>query len=195
MPDTLAIPTEMIADMAGLITPEVGVALAELAVEVPRDCAIVEVGSFQGQSTTCLALGAKSGRGAHVWAVDPWDLPGTVYGKHGYNRPIIRERFEEQLRDARVWSQVTPVQAFSNDAAADWSGPPIGLLFIDGDHAADSIRSDVASWTPHLAEDHVIALDDWGTPRNPGVAVVAAELEDRYDVTIEAERLAVCRPR
>lgn len=185
---------DRIADMAGLITTDVGEALAALAREVPADHAIVEVGSFQGMSTTALALGAKAGRGAHVWAVDPWDLPGTVYGKHGYNRPIIRERFEEQLRAARVWSQVTPVQAFSNDAAADYNGPPVGLLFIDGDHAAESIRSDIAAWSPHLADGHVIALDDWGTPKNPGVAVVAKELEDRYDVSIEAERLAVCRP-
>lgn len=191
----LVIPAEKFAEMAGLIPAVVGEELARLAAEVPANLAIVEIGSFQGLSTTYLALGAKTGRGAHVWAVDPWDLPGTVYGKHGYNRPIIRERFEEQLRGARVWSQVTPLQAFSNDAAADYTGPPIGLLFVDGDHAAESVRSDIAAWTPHLAEDHVIALDDWGTPKNPGVAEVAAEIEDRYDVSIEAERLAVCRPR
>jgi hypothetical protein len=190
----LVISTEKVANMAGLITPEVGQVLAELAADVPADRAIVEIGSFQGQSTTALAFGAKAGGGAHVWAVDPWDLPGTVYGKHGYNRPIIRELFEEHLRSARVWSQVIPVRAFSNDAAADWVGPPIGLLFIDGDHTATGVRSDIAAWTQHLADDHVIALDDWGTKRNPGVAEVAAELEDRYSVTIEAERLAVCRP-
>lgn len=185
---------DRIAELDGLITPEVGEVLARLAGGVSDHLAIVEIGSFRGQSTTALALGAKDGRGAHVWAVDPWDLPGTVHGKHGYNRPIIREQFETQLRAAKVWSRVTPVQAFSVDAAAAWDGPPIGLLFVDGDHAAPSIRADLAAWTPHLADGHVVALDDWGTPRNPGVAEVVSELENRYSLTIEAERLAVCRP-
>lgn len=185
---------DRIAELDGLITPEVGEVLARLAGGVSDHLAIVEIGSFRGQSTTALALGAKDGRGAHVWAVDPWDLPGTVHGKHGYNRPIIREQFETQLRAAKVWSRVTPVQAFSVDAAAAWDGPPIGLLFVDGDHAAPSIRADLAAWTPHLADGHVVALDDWGTPRNPGVAEVVSGLENRYSVTIEAERLAVCRP-
>ena len=185
---------DRIAELDGLITPEVGEVLARLAGGVSDHLSIVEIGSFRGQSTTALALGAKNGRGAHVWAVDPWDLPGTVHGKHGYNRPIIREQFETQLRAAKVWSRVTPVQAFSVDAAAAWDGPPIGLLFVDGDHAAPSIRADLAAWAPHLADGHVVALDDWGTPRNPGVAEVVNELENRYSVTIEAEWLAVCRP-
>lgn len=185
---------DRIAELDGLVTPEVGAVLARLAGGVPDHLAIVEIGSFRGQSTAALALGAKAGLGAHVWAVDPWDLPGTAHGKHGYNRPIIREQFEAQLRAVKVWSRVTPVQAFSVDAAAAWDAP-IGLLFIDGDHTAQSIRADLAAWAPHLADGHIVALDDWGTPRNPGVAEVARELENRYEVTIEAERLAVCRPR
>jgi hypothetical protein len=181
-----------LADLKGLITTEVGEALAALAYKVPADQAIVEVGSYKGMSTAHLAAGAKEGNGAHVYAVDPWDLPGNVYGKHGYSAPIVREEFERQLRAVRLWSRVTPVQAFSKDAAADWTGPDIGLLYIDADHAEQAVRADVFAWTPHLAVGHTIALDDLDTPRNPGVRVVVDEMAGKgYTLTVRAERLAI----
>lgn len=179
-------------DLVGLITNEVGAALVDLAGLVPADQAIVEVGSHKGQSTAHLASGSKDGAGAPVFAVDPWDLPGNVYGKHGFNVPEVRAEFERQLRSARLWSKVTPIQAFSVDAAADWSGPLIGLLFIDADHEEASVRSDVEAWLPHLADGATIALDDLDTRRNPGVRVVADELvADGWNLTVRADRLAV----
>jgi hypothetical protein len=145
-------------------------------------------------STCHLAAGARDGNGAHVWAVDPWDLPGNVYGKHGYSAPIVREEFERQLRAMRLWSRVTPVQAFSKIAAADWTGPEIGLLYIDADHSEQAIRADVFAWSPHLAVGHTLAFDDLDTPRNPGVRVVVEELVAKgYTLDVQAERLAVLK--
>jgi predicted O-methyltransferase YrrM len=181
-------------DLSGLIPNDEGTALAELAAAVPNDLAIVEIGSFRGKSTSYLASGAKNGHGAQVFAVDPWDLPGNVYGKHGYSAPIVREQFEEQLRAVKLWSRVTPIQAFSVDAAADWSGPQIGLLFIDGDH--DRVAEDFAAWHPHLAARHVVALDDLDTPRNPQVRVCADRIAAAgYTLEVVVDRLAVLRPR
>lgn len=174
--------------LVGLMNPGIGDALSDLAADVPSDLAIVEIGSFKGKSTAYLAAGSK---GAKVYAVDPWDLPGNPYGKHGFCAPIVREVFEEQLRSVRLWSRVTPIRAFSADAAADWKGPKVGLLFIDGDHTETAVRADVAAWTPHLADPHVIAFDDYDTPRNPGVRNVVDSL-DGYTVRIVAEHLAVC---
>lgn len=175
--------------LEGLMNPGIGEALYELAKLVPEDLAIVEVGSFKGKSTAYLAQGGKDGFGARVFAVDPWDLPGTVYGKHGYNTPIVRESFERQLKSVRLWSRVTPVQAFSVDAAREWDGPPIGLLFIDGDHTESGVRADLAAWMPHLVEGAVLAFDDYDTRRNPGVKVVADEL----GCEVIAQHLAVVR--
>lgn len=182
----------ILEELRGLITPEVGDALAWLASRVPADQAIVELGSFKGMSTAYLATGARDGAGAKVWAVDPWDLPGNPYGKHGYSAPIVRDEFEAQLRAMKLWSRVTPVRAFSVDAAAAWDGPSVGLLFVDADHEEASVRADVAAWRPHLADGHDIAFDDLDTPRNPGVRVVVEELvAEGYSLEVMADRLAV----
>lgn len=181
-------------DLSGLIDADQGEVLRDLAAAVPPGRAIVEIGSFRGKSTAFLADGTRRG-GSHVWAVDPWDLPGNPYGKHGFSAPEVREAFERQLRACRLWSRVTPVRAFSTEAAANWSGPPVGLLYIDGDHAESAVRADVAAWSPHLADDHVIVFDDLDTKRNPGVRVVVDELAARYTVEKVAVRYGVLRPR
>lgn len=182
-------------DLSGLIDADQGEVLRALAAAVPAGCAIVEVGSFKGKSTAFLADGARIGGGARVYAVDPWDLPGNPYGKHGFSAPEVREAFESQLKACRLWGRVSPVRAFSVDAAACYDGPPIGLLYIDGDHEEAAVRADVAAWSPHLAADHVIVFDDLDTKRNPGVRVVVDELADRYTVEKVAVRYGVLRPR
>jgi MMP 1-O-methyltransferase len=177
--------------LEGLMNPGVGPALYQLAQQVPSDQAIVEVGSFKGKSTCYLACGSRDGHGAPVVAVDPWDLAGNVYGKHGFTRPVVRETFEAQLKKMRVRGRVLAKQAFSVDAAAVYDGPKIGLLFIDGDHTEAAVRADVEAWSPHLAAGHTIAFDDYDTKPNPGVKRVVWSLAG-YHVDIVANHLAVC---
>jgi predicted O-methyltransferase YrrM len=183
----------MLADLnalQGLLNPGIGDALYHLARECPSGLAIVEIGSFRGKSTAFLAAGGRDGHGAKVTAVDPWDLPGNPYGKHGYSAPEVREAFEAQLRSVGLWSRVTARRAFSADAAAAWSGRKIGLLYIDGDHTEEGVRADVDAWAPHLAPGGVMAFDDYNTRKNPGVKTVVDSLGA---ATIHADHLAVIR--
>ena len=55
-------------ELRGLIPTEDGWYLAGLAEAAPNT--IVELGSFEGLSTSYLAAGARHGNGAHVFAVD-----------------------------------------------------------------------------------------------------------------------------
>jgi hypothetical protein len=73
---------------------------------------------------------------------------------------------------------VIPLQGFSVDVAAEWAGPPVGLLYIDADHAEHNVRSDFWAWEPHLVPGASVVFDDVDTPRNPGVRVVVDELAD-----------------
>ena len=179
-------------ELDGLIPADLADALAALAAKVPAAQSIVEIGSYRGKSTAFLAWGAKQGNGAAVIAVDPWDLQPDP-GKHGYNDPGVRADFERQLKACRLWSRVRPVRAYSADAAAAYDGPPVGLLYVDGDH--EHPQSDLDAWAPHLAADAVVALDDWGTRRNPQVARAAAAYAGARGsaVEVQAGRLAVIR--
>lgn len=175
------------ATLEGLITHEKGCALAALAADVPPNQAIVEVGSYKGKSTCYLAYGAKHGAGAFVVAVDAWDLPGNTTGRFGYAEPGTRDAFEAQVRAAKLWGRVTPLHAFSVDAAAEYEGDAIGLLFIDADHEAASVKADFDAWAPYLASHALVVFDDYGTARNPGVAQVV-------DALVASGALVDCAP-
>lgn len=179
------------AELKGLIPDEVGQALYALALVVPAEQVIVEIGSYQGKSTCYLASGARDGCGAHVYAVDPWDTEGNVTGRFGFAEAPTRIAFERQVRAARLWSRVTPLQGFSTQVARRWDGPLVGLLFVDGDHSEQAVRADLEAWRPHLAPSAVVAFDDLDTPRNPGVRAAIESLGIPF--TVEAERLAVHR--
>lgn len=153
--------------LSGLMLSDQCEVLEELAAKVPATQAIVEIGSYKGQSTCHLAAGAILGAKAHVYAVDPWDLPGNVNGRFGFAEPETKVAFLEQIKP---WEEfITPIHAFSVDAARTWRGPPISLLFIDGDHSRSAVTEDFYAWKPHLAPGATVVFDDWGTKRNPGV--------------------------
>lgn len=183
-----------VAALDGLVNRDVGQALYELASAVPAGQGIVEVGSYKGKSTAYLALGALDGHGAPVTAVDPWDTEGNKTGRFGFAEPSTREAFEAQLTAVGLRNHVTMRQGFSVDVAATYDGPPIGLLFIDGDHREHAVWNDFAAWTPHRAPRATVVFDDVDTPSNPGVRVIVDRLTAAgwlADVHVRAGRLAV----
>lgn len=180
------------ADIRGLITDELGEQLHALAFDVAQGQAIVELGSFEGKSTAYLAAGAlEAGRCVPVYAVDLWDDERNVSGKHHFTDPAHRERFIDNLVDAGLAGHVTAVQADTVEAAKRYDGAPVGLLYIDADHREAAVRQDLQAWRRHLAPGAVVAFDDYGTKKNPGVKRVVDRL--RLPTTVVAERLAVVR--
>lgn len=165
-----------LASVPGLISEEVGLCLSMLATAVPFGQAIVEIGAYKGKSTCYLASGAQEGSRGRVYSVDPWDSPGNVGGRHGYDREEVRQAWRANVDALGYADKVTQIQAFSLDAAKDWTNEPIGLLYIDGSHLYADVKADYEAWAPHLAPNGVVAFDDYRTRRNPGVTQFVDEL-------------------
>lgn len=173
-----------------------------LANQVPADLAIVELGTYRGASACWLAAGAQSGYGAHVYTIDPHDLPGTrrPTGRNGgttdYTNPAIRRHAKRQIASVGLSEHVTMIREFSTTAGHQWAGPPVGLLFIDGDHRQHAARKDYRAWQRHLHPDALIVWDDHDMTTHPGVVLAVAALATKGAIT-EPEmlgRLAVTRP-
>lgn len=185
-----------LARLDGLIDSAVGYRLLHLAADVSREHAIVEVGSFKGKSTCYLAEGASLGDGAHVWAVDAWDLPGNPEGRHGFTDPQTRRVFSRQILASGLADRITPLCGFSTDVARAWKGPLVGLLFIDGSHLYRDVKADFEAWQPHLAARATVVFDDYRTRRNPGVTayvdeLAATDLAEAWE--LEPRPLAIAR--
>jgi predicted O-methyltransferase YrrM len=177
-------------------TPEpVMMALADFAAQVPADQEIVELGVFQGRSTLMMAWGASQGHGAHVTGIDPWDLPGNVYDPP-FTESGSRRWAQHWVKSLGYSRKIDLVQGFSAEVATQYDGPPVGLLFVDGDHTKAGARRDIEAWAPHLAEGARIAVDDYGHPDWPDVKEALDELvaEGMLEpVEVFHDRLAVTR--
>jgi hypothetical protein len=154
----------------GLIEPEEGRRLATLASWVPRNQAIVEVGSHTGLSTCWLAAGSRSGLGAHIIAVDPWPAPrpGSLDDPWELGPEGVLQRFKDNVAGVTQDTSredygdlITAIRIRSEELAACWV-KPIGLLFVDAVHEEAAVKADYAAWSSHVADDGVIAFHDYG---------------------------------
>ena len=143
--------------------------LRELAWEVPAECAIVEIGSYLGESAIALARGAADGAGApRVHCVDPWigPTPGTT-GQDPLNLgtgDAWYAAFLDNIEIAGVADQITVHRETSAEAASRWTAEqPIGLLFIDAVHDYDPILQDYTLWSPYVVEAGWLAFHDFSS--------------------------------
>ena len=153
----------------GWLGDDEGYLLFRLARDGDGKGAIVEIGSWMGRSTAWLAAGSSAAGRERVHAVDVF----TGSPEH-QNLDVIRDegttyhRFAENLEGLGLFGQVEPVVAESRNAARDWNGGPIRLLFIDGDHAYAGVKSDFDLWTAHLPAGGLVVFDDV-LEKHPGV--------------------------
>src|SRR5271155_5768390 len=115
---------EMVDPIEGWLLPSQGKWLFNAARTLPAGANVVEIGSFKGRSTCCLALGCQ-GSEKHVYAIDPFD------GGPDLPKADSLPDFSQNLRRCGVSGCVEPIVGLSNQVARNWS-KPIHLLFIDG---------------------------------------------------------------
>lgn len=162
-----------LSDLSGLIAPETGQALAKIAhsVTLPQDHVIVELGSFKGKSACYLA----SSNNRDVYCVDAWDLPGNIYGKHGFTDPKVFETFREQVKSMGYENRITAIKGFAQEVAKTFD-KPIAVLFIDASHIYEDVKNDYEAWIDKVPEGGVVIFDDYIGP-NRGVTKFVNELK------------------
>lgn len=132
--------------------------LHELAARGPGEGAIVEIGSYLGNSTIYLALGSLAAGREKVHAVDPHTELSMAQVP---DKERTSEKFLVNLDRFGVHQHVVYHRQASVEAAQAWDGGPVRLLYIDGLHTFDAVVSDFTSWYPHLSTSHVVVFDDY----------------------------------
>jgi predicted O-methyltransferase YrrM len=147
--------------------------LYTLSRRVAADLAIVEVGSYRGRSAIALALGARAGNAAPVFAIDPHeDFVGVLGGRYSGQD---REHFMHNVLNARCAQTIRLVNLPSTLVAKAWERQ-VGLLYIDGDHSLEGVAADFHSWSTHLASGAVVAFDDATDPEIGPYQLIHGEL-------------------
>lgn len=152
-------------DAAGWLTPHEGKELARLA----DGKAVLEIGSYCGRSTICLAQRANS-----VGCVDTFDGRGTALPGDTF------ATFEGNVKKAGLGHKVTVYRGTSAEMLPKL--PPVfDLVFIDGSHDRNSVAEDTDLAIKVLRPGGLLVYHDYGNPSDPGVkeavdGLVGAEL-------------------
>ncbi len=155
-------------DVAGWLNEAEGRLLAFHALGMD----VLEIGSYCGRSTICMAQTAK-----RVTSVDPHDGRATPEPRDTYGE------FAENLRRYGVREKVQAWRMTTEQAGNEMQqlGQTFGLVFIDGAHDYESVRNDIAHALHLLAPGGLLAFHDYrcGLPQegfDPGVEQAVNEL-------------------
>lgn len=149
-------------EVEGWMTEEEGRKLSELA----AGKRVLEIGSYCGRSTICLARTA-----IHVTAVDYFDGRATPQPQD------TLAKFEENLERYGLRDKVS-VASPDDELAGEFD-----FAFIDGDHSYDAVLADAHRASMHLTPGGLLAFHDYDNGRDPevteavnGLISVGAEL-------------------
>jgi hypothetical protein len=127
--------------------------LFKTARSLPDPANLVEIGSFKGRSTCCLALGCR-GTGKRVYAIDPFDR-----NEWDSQQQIYLEEFRQNIERCGISNYVEPTIGLSNEVAKSWT-KPIHFLFIDGSHRYEDVMADFEDFLPHVVPGGIVAFHD-----------------------------------
>jgi predicted O-methyltransferase YrrM len=169
------------ASVNGWLTVDEAITLYELAkgLTEPKPRA-VEIGSWQGKSTICIARGLRDKPQTMLTCIDPFDASGDNESSDEYgNRATdlggpLRRAFEENLKAADVRDIVDVRPGLSHEHAASFK-EPIDLLFLDGNHSYESVRRDFEEWAPKIRAGGFLAMHDVVHPVHTGPRQVVDE--------------------
>jgi predicted O-methyltransferase YrrM len=117
---------------------------------------VVEIGSARGKSSCCMALACKHNGKGKVYAIDPhiknaWSEIGTS----GDNEHFMRTRLKEY--NLEPYCEV--IRDLSTNAAKTWNRP-IDLIFIDGSHSYEGVKSDFDLFQPWFTDKALVVFHD-----------------------------------
>lgn len=130
-------------DVAGWLTEEEGFALSDAA----AGRRVLEIGSYCGRSTICLAQAAES-----VVSVDPHDGRGT---------PEPRDTYGEMCGNLQRYGVSAKVDVVIGTLQSVPAAGPFGLVFIDGAHDYPAVAADIAAALCRLSPGGQLALHDY----------------------------------
>lgn len=134
---------------------------------------IVEIGAWMGKSTICLTLGNQlvSSQSKQVITIDTFDCRGN-YGS--LQRESTLKEFKANIAKFELEKSVQYIVGDSENVQ-DQIHCPISLLFIDGDHTYEGVRSDIQNYCSKVSEQGLIVFHDYAYPGEPDVAIAVDE--------------------
>lgn len=153
----------MSTSIPGMITPDAGKFLFTLCYMQSITGDVVEVGSWQGRSTTFLARAVEESQNGNFYAIDHF---GGNTGKEKFyevdgSLSNLKENFERNMARFGLDKVVKLLDMTNIEAAEKIKDSTIRFLFIDGDHTKAGVMKDIELFFPRLTKGSIVVFDDY----------------------------------
>ena len=174
----------------GMISPHSGQMLYSLCYMQQLQGDVVEIGSWQGRSTSFLARAVKNSENGVFYAID--HFKGNTGKEHFYrvgkeDLSDLKTGFISNMERLGLSDAVQLLDMPNDQAVQSLQNTRIRFLFIDGDHSKEGVEKDIRLFFPLLLEGAIIVFDDF-SENFPGLLVAVDSLLD----ALEREREREC---
>lgn len=114
-----------------------------------KEC--LEIGSYKGKSANYIAPNAKS-----LICVDPFRADES-----GQNQYVDYTTLQTFLKNTNKFKNITPVIGKSQDVYKQFQDGQFEMIFIDGMHDFDSVKSDIENYWPKLKVGGYMCFHDY----------------------------------
>lgn len=175
----LKIDLEKISKVKGFLDEEEARRLYLLADEASRLAPCLEVGSYCGKSAVFLGTACKENN-AVLFSIDHHRGSEEQQPGEEYFDPELLDKetgkidtlgfFRRTIDDFDLGNTVVPIIGRSEIVGRAWS-TKLGMVFIDGGHAYDTVLSDYEIWSRHVvAGGYLVFHDIFPDPADGGQA-------------------------
>lgn len=151
-----------------------------IAAQQPR--ILLEVGTFDGNTTLQMALNAPDDAIVHTLDLPP-EITSLIKPILDVDLPFVWDTEKRQRKYQKTPYEKKIVQHFGDSAAYDFNvfcqKGRVDFAFIDGGHSYECVRSDTEKTMQVLAANAVVVWHDF-TPNFPGVFRYLNELSATY---------------
>ena len=164
--------------MRGWLLPAAAEKLYEYASASKSNGAIVEIGSYAGKSTVCIARAIKYKK-RKMTAIDI----------------KFQSDFSYNMKQLRVAENIDVIEDTGIGVANDWN-EPVSFIYIDGDHSKFSAYADLMVWDTFIIPDGIVALDDTaGFMLGPNLQIQAIIRTGAYELLCETKGVSFLKKK
>lgn len=159
---------QLMRQLKGFLDTVEGDALYAIARKASKLGPCLEIGSYCGKSTICIGTACRE-TNSTLFTIDHHTGSEEQQPGEEYFDPELFDfktfqvdtftTFRETLRQGDLLDTVVPLVCRSHVAARQWE-TRLAMVFIDGGHAAETVRLDYDAWAHHLMPGGYLVFHD-----------------------------------
>jgi predicted O-methyltransferase YrrM len=148
----------------GMISPKSGQFLFAMCHMQELRGDVVEIGSWQGRSTSFLARAVKCSGNGTFYAIDHFKGNVGKEARYVVGKPDLsdlEQNFLKNMKSLELLDSVRLLNMPNEEAEKSLGDVRIRFLFIDGDHTKEGVEKDIRLFFPKLVPGSIVVFDDF----------------------------------